>query len=43
MQCPHMCVCVCVCPEPGSLLLEGSDQREVTREISPMYESEKEW
>ncbi|XP_056300365.1 meiotic recombination protein REC8 homolog isoform X2 [Pseudoliparis swirei] len=29
--------------EPGSLLLEGSDQREVTREISPMYESEKEW
>ncbi|XP_068592523.1 meiotic recombination protein REC8 homolog [Cebidichthys violaceus] len=28
--------------EPGSLLLEGSDQREVTREISPIYTSEKE-
>ncbi|KAM6936729.1 LOW QUALITY PROTEIN: meiotic recombination protein REC8 homolog [Lycodopsis pacificus] len=28
--------------EPGSLLLEASDQREVLREISPIYTSEKE-
>ncbi|KAK9513875.1 hypothetical protein VZT92_027376 [Zoarces viviparus] len=28
--------------EPGSLLQEGSDQREVTREISPIYTPDKE-
>ena len=33
----NVCVCVCVCLDPGSLPLEASDQREVSREISPIY------
>lgn len=39
-QWPQMCVCAC--PGHGSLPLEGSDQREVSREISPMYTPERE-
>lgn len=32
----------CVCPAPGLLLLEISDQKEASRDISPTYISEKE-
>lgn len=39
-QCPQMCMCAC--PGHGLLPLEGSDQREVSREISPMYTPERE-
>lgn len=35
-------MCVCSRPGHGSLPLEGSDQREGSRDISPMYTPERE-